>query len=183
MYYFLYFSISELRCGFGNRDRNLLTWIQAFNYILHPYYNPYPLDNNIALIHLLSVPLSPTTAIPLALPGTIQVGGTEGTIFGFGFTTNEGFFATILQQASKTIETDAACLVTFPHLSDGLLARNFCAIGAGVAGNVPSMCAGDHGGPFVVDGVLVIFFKNICLKKWRLMFIIKYFSRLESAHS
>lgn len=155
---FLYFSLTELRCGFGNRDRNLLTWIVANNFITHPGYNANTLDNNIALISITSVPLAPTVAIPLALPATIQAGGTAGTIYGFGFTTNEGAFATILQQAAKTIEADAACLATFPHLADGLLLRNFCAIGAGVAGSAPSMCAGDQGGPFVVTNVLVIFF-------------------------
>lgn len=158
----LYFSLTELRCGFGNRDRNLLTWISAASFIPHPGYNAATLDNNLALIMLQTAPVAPTTPIPLALPATVQAAGTVGTIFGFGFTTNTGDFATILQQAPKTIETDAACLATFPHLADGVLVRHFCALGAGVAGAAPSMCAGDQGGPFVVNNVLVIFFKIFC---------------------
>lgn len=150
-----YFSLTELRCGFGNRDRNLLTWVNAINFVRNPGYNPLTLDNNIGLINLASNPTGLGIApIPMAVAATVQIAGTPGIIYGFGFTTNAGAFATILQQAAKTIETDAACLATFPHLT-GLLGGNFCAIGTGVVGSVPSMCAGDQGGPFVANNVLV----------------------------
>lgn len=153
-----------LRCGFGNRDRNQLTWVDGISYVPHPDYNSTNLDNNIAVIQLASNPSTLLTivAIPLAVDGINQAAGVIGTIFGFGFTAN-GNFAQILQQAQKTIQTDAACLTTYPHLT-GRLNTNFCALSA-AALNTPSMCGGDQGGPFVVNNVLVIFliiffFKN-----------------------
>lgn len=152
--------LTALRCGFGNRDRNLLTWVNGINYVPHPQFNQSNLDNNIGIIQLASNPtlIPAINAIPMALPTTLQGPGVVGTIFGFGFTTNGGNFATILQQAAKTIQTDVACLATYPHLT-GRLETNFCALSTAV--NTPSMCGGDQGGPFVVNHFLV----RICLFK------------------
>lgn len=105
-------------------------------------------------------------AIQMAVPATVQTAGTLGIIYGFGFTANGGNFATILQQAQKTIQADAACLATYPHLV-GRFDTNFCALGAAGV-NTPSMCGGDQGGPFVVNNVLVnlLFLKNFLVNKY-----------------
>lgn len=149
--------LTEIRCGFGNRDRNQLTWVTANNFISHPLYNATNLDNNIGLVALSTNPtLLPTIfAIPLSVPLTPQEAGIVGIIYGFGFTANGGNFAQILQQGLKVIQTDAECLTTYPHLV-GRLDTNFCARSA-AGDNAPSMCGGDQGGPFVVNNVVVIF--------------------------
>lgn len=132
-----------------------MTWLNAVNFFSHAQYNAVNLDNNIGLIQL---PVNPTLlpsiiAIALSIPATPQGAGVVGIIYGFGFTANGGNFAQILQQAPKTIQTDAECLITYPHLA-GRLDTNFCALSA-AALNTPSMCGGDQGGPFVVNNVLV----------------------------
>lgn len=142
-----------IRCGFGSIDRNQLVWVQGINYVRHLNYVPATLANNIGLIQLANNPTSTqVNPIPMAIPETQQGADSQGLLFGFGFTTNEGTFATILQQAAKTITTDAICVATFAHLNNRL-ATDFCAVGAGV--NVPSACHGDQGGPFSIGGILV----------------------------
>lgn len=151
--------LTEIRCGFFHRDINQLTWFSASHFISHPMYNPSNLDNNIALLHVAANPtqLPSFNAIPLATPLVPNQGpGLVGTIYGFGFTANGGNFAQILQRAEKTIQSDAECLATYPHLV-GRLDTNFCALSA-LTVNAPNMCGGDQGGPFVANGHLVIIF-------------------------
>lgn len=149
------FSVNGIRCGFGNRDRFQLTWVNAVNFVVHPDYNPADLDNNIALIQLASNPTnSPSILpIPMAIPSTGQSAGYTGTIFGFGLNAAVQF-PQILQQAYITITSDAECLQTFTHLN-GRLDRTFCGVSE-ISPNTPNMCGGDQGGPFSQGGVLVI---------------------------
>lgn len=147
-------NLDLIRCGFGNVDREQLTWVQGLTYLRHPQYEPMTLANNIGVILLASNPTSVlTTPIPMATPQTQQGAGVVGLQFGFGFTTNEGAFALHLQQATKVIQTDALCVNTYPHLTNRV-ATEFCALGQ-AALNTPSACRGDQGGPFSVNEVLV----------------------------
>lgn len=84
---------------------------------------------------------------------TPQDAGTIGLLFGFGFTTNQGNFALHLQQATKTIQTNAVCTATYPHLTNRL-DTEFCALGLAVIGT-PSACSGDQGGPFSINNILI----------------------------
>lgn len=141
---FYSFRIISLRCGFGHRDRRQLTWVEAENYVVHPNYNRTTLLNNIAIIKLVSKPLS-VVIQPLFIANSTTDGtGTTGNVFGFGHTNNDGDFATYLKKTSLTIQSDEDCLLTYPHLVGRELSE-FCglsSIGSGI-------CAGDVGGAFV----------------------------------
>lgn len=147
-------TVSNIRCGFGNRDRFLLTWVNAVNYMRHPEYNATNLDNNIGLIALASNPTNSPNILPISMATatTGQSAGYTGTIFGFGLNTN-GQFTQILQQAFITITSDAECIQTYPHLT-GRLDRNFCGVSE-IVPNTPNICGGDQGGSFTQGSILV----------------------------
>lgn len=89
----------------------------------------------------------------MAVTQTPQGEGLVGLLFGFGHTTNLGNFALNLQQASKTIQSNAVCTATYPHLTNRI-DTEFCAVGLAGLGT-PSACSGDQGGPFVINNLLV----------------------------
>lgn len=142
--------ITVLRCGFGNNDINQLIWIDAINYVVHPDYNATILDHNIAVIQLASNPTDINIKpIPMADSETPQLSGVVGTVFGFGATSNDGSLPTILQHASKTMQGVAVCLDAYPFMH-GRFLNSFCAVNiVSEFEEIPNICAGDMGGPFV----------------------------------
>lgn len=159
------YRITDLKCGFGNRNVNLLTWVEAVNYIVHQDYNATNLDHNIAIIQLGSDPTDINIKpIPMADSETPQLWGVVGTVFGFGFTSNDGNLPTILQQAAMTMQGVAVCVDAYPLIMTGRFLNSFCAVNVvSDEEEIPNICVGDIGGPFVstpgwVETLVCIFF-------------------------
>lgn len=136
----------------GHRERASLTAFNGVQFTPHPQFAPNTLVNNIGIIQLAAVPPAAGGAIaPITLPLAGDIGmppaNQQVTITGFGFTNSAGtVVANILQRATKTVLTDAACQQAFPHLATHL-ASNFCAIDLV---NQANICGGDEGGAVVL---------------------------------
>lgn len=152
--------METVRCGFANRDRNLLGWIQTEASFIHPNYNSTTFNHNIAVLRLQANSLLNSNfvfPITMADNSIIQSDGTSGLIYGFGYTTNDGDFATILQQGFKFIQPESICISqqNFPHLA-GQFNNTFCARAGGNQGiQANNICNGDQGGAFIANGFLV----------------------------
>lgn len=127
--------MDTVRCGFANRDRNLLIWIPTVASFIHPNYNVTNFNHNIAVLRLQANSLLSSNFIfPISMADNkiIQSEFTQGLIYGFGFTTNNGDFATTLQQGFQLIQQEWSCISQqhFPHLA-ARFNNSFCARAVG----------------------------------------------------
>ncbi|XP_072219522.1 vitamin K-dependent protein C [Leuresthes tenuis] len=141
----------KVRLGDYERLRNegtevTLTVAKA---IEHPNYNSRTVDNDIALLRLLTpAPLS-NYIIPICLPGremaerVLHVNGTTTVVSGWG-RDDSGKYSSALNVIKVPLVSHSICThQMFPHsLSDNVLC-------AGILGQSTDACEGDSGGPMV----------------------------------
>lgn len=157
---YFFSSMETVRCGFANINRELLFWIPTVASFIHPNYDTDIFNHNIAVLRLQENAILETNfVIPIAMADNtiIQSEGTSGLIYGFGYTSNDGDFATILQQGFKFIQPESICASqeNFPNLARQFN-NTFCAMGVASQDIYKhNICNGDQGGAFVANGFLV----------------------------
>jgi trypsin len=126
--------------------------INVSQIFVHPNYDDFTLDNDIALLRLSNRSNKQSITLPPQNDESRLVSGTEMTIMGWGVinnTTQE--YADILQKANVTTISNTLC--NSADFYDGEITNNmFCAASPG-----RDACVGDSGGPIVFkDGNTLI---------------------------
>ncbi|MGK0184886.1 MAG: secreted trypsin-like serine protease [Verrucomicrobiales bacterium] len=140
---------SEVDVLVGTRDlRSGGTRIAVDRIIMHPDYNDFSLDSDIALLHLAEPVPASVPLMRLIENGALAVPGTVGTVLGWGLTSN-GVDAvgspTLLVTTVPIISNGVA---NRPDIHDGALTENMLSAGQVLGGR--DSCQGDSGGPLVI---------------------------------
>ena len=95
-------------------------------------------------------------SIPMAQPADTDDyrAGTQAEVYGWGDTTGDGDYATVLHAAPVTMFADSVCEQAYPGGSAGTYLASSMAC-AGAQGGGRDACQGDSGGPLVVAGRVV----------------------------
>lgn len=114
---------------------------------VHPGYDPHTSDNDLAILQLDRA--LPETPVQIAQTSqtALWAPGTAATITGWGDTTGNRDFSTVLREAEVPVLADPAC--TAAYGSEFFAGHMLCA-GLVDLGGVDT-CQGDSGGPIVVD--------------------------------
>jgi secreted trypsin-like serine protease len=124
--------------------------------IPHPNYNPYSLDNDVALLKLSSPATLNTRVetVPLLVSPTQDAQAAPGTaawVTGWGTTAFGGSTSNVLLEVSVPIVTNQTCSQAYWGITDNMIC-------AGYEEGGKDACQGDSGGPLVVpngDGWLL----------------------------
>lgn len=115
----------------------------------HPEYTGFTQGEDVAVLTLSA----PAPQSPLRMVGAAETGpyrqGTPGRVFGWGRTSESGPLSHVLRSVEVPVIANADCAGAYSAFD---AAAMFCA-GAPEGGQ--DACAGDSGGPFVVNGRLV----------------------------
>lgn len=142
----------EVVVGIHDLKRDAATRIGVEKIILHPDYDDYSLENDIALMQL-SKHLT-TAIIPLASSSTV-IEGKTGVALGWGYTSYYGNMSEILLQASLAIVSNKTCNEAFNAYNnwyyDNPVTEDMVCAGDPLGKR--DSCTGDSGGPLIVlDG-------------------------------
>lgn len=131
--------------GFGSNHFSLLSWIRTDRAIPHPNFNLDSRENDIALLVVPEPFIWSEHVGPAILPPTTQqlpLVNEQGTILGFGWSSDEAVQSNQLRAGFVRVLPDEQCLdiiaVSFPN--------HFCAFDSIVPANI---CQGDVGGGFL----------------------------------
>ncbi|CAH1274514.1 F2 [Branchiostoma lanceolatum] len=119
--------------------------------IVHPYFNGYTYDSDIALLKLSGPEVTFTEYIlPICLPDVLDArrllrSGQIGTVTGWGATEEGGSPSTTLMKVSLPVVSLGRCRHAHPQYADGMSKNMFC---AGRISGGRDACRGDSGGPF-----------------------------------
>ena len=121
--------------------------IEASAIVVHPFYDDYSLENDVALIRLAS----PTSVEPVRLPadGSLEVAGMAVTVLGWGDTLSTPQWPRGLREVTLPLVADADCLAAYAGFDyPGYVLPSALMLCAGdlERGGVDS-CSGDSGGP------------------------------------
>lgn len=133
--------------GTNELSTRRLNGIQAKRYILHPSWDTYTNDNDVALIELQKpISLSAGRAEAISLPAARPENGDIAVISGWGNTSNTGVvWTTLLKRASVEIYSDEYCGGVYDPYSSDLMV---CATGPSFTTDT---CQGDSGGPLAIN--------------------------------
>ena len=151
-------SLGSLRVIAGDhrrlREENIEQIVGLSDIIIHPDYNPFTAENDIALLELATpLILSPalrTSTIALFTPADSAAGldapGTPATITGWGATFEGGGAASVIKIATVPLISDAEARAAYgdDDVADSML-------GAGLPEGGVDSCQGDSGGPLVLQ--------------------------------
>lgn len=132
---------SDLRTDAGNATTVADTW-------RHPEYRDVQRGDDIAVLTLRDPLPQPTLDLVEPADGASYEPGTRGTVYGWGRTSESGPSSPALRSAEVPVESDAECQQTYSGYDRTAM---FC---AGVPQGGVDSCAGDSGGPYVVNGRL-----------------------------
>ncbi|MDB4326923.1 trypsin-like serine protease [bacterium] len=138
--------------------------IDIANIYIHPLYDDEGLDNDIAIIELVSAPLNAPAAVQIAsatLTEQYAVENSLATVAGWGgrqgYTPGEGptsNFPDILHKVDLQLSSNAQCRDVFAE-TFGVLAENTGVTDAMICASVTEggkgSCQGDSGGPLVIN--------------------------------
>ncbi len=115
----------------------------------HPDYGGFTQGEDVAVL-TLARPL-PQETLPLVEPGATAPyrAGTPGRVYGWGRTSESGPPSPVLRTVGVPVVANPDCASAYPRFDGNAM---FC---AGVPEGGKDACAGDSGGPFVVNGRLV----------------------------
>jgi trypsin len=121
--------------------------------VIHPDYDPYDIDNDIALWQLSS-PITSLQVVPMDAAAKYDGEGNMATTVGWGATRESGSGSNVLLEVDVPIMSNTRCSGDYPGM---ITAAMVC---AGYAQGGKDACQGDSGGPLFVrneqnDPVLV----------------------------
>jgi trypsin len=122
----------------------------AAQLILHPQYDPYLIDFDVAVGRLSFQFVYETGVQPIGLPTTAPADNALAVVSGWGTTTPGGSLPNQLQAVEVYITPRAQCDAAYAQYG-GITDNMIC---AAVPGGGKDACQGDSGGPLVVDGKL-----------------------------
>jgi secreted trypsin-like serine protease len=138
---------SALRGEGGQEVRITSTWIS-------PDYDPRTNANDLAVLTLATA-LPQTSVIRAARPGDeAEAPGTEADVYGWGDTTGNGTYASVLRSARVEVLPDTSCKRAYPGFF-GAAYRADTMLCAGDPRGGKDACQGDSGGPLVAGGRLI----------------------------
>lgn len=120
--------------------------------LVHPQYNPYTLDGDLALLRLqtpatLNDRVAPIRLLQSPADDALAAPGALATVTGWGAIEEDGPISPILQKVSAPVVSNQTCNAA---LGGGVTANMLC---AGYAEGGKDSCQGDSGGPLIVpDG-------------------------------
>jgi len=151
-------TISQIRVRMGEWDFSSTTEPnehlerKAVKKVVHPKYNFFTYENDLALVKADKRVTFADNIIPICLPGNDDLLiGEYGTVAGWGRLSEGGVLPSILQHVSVPIVSNEKCKNMF--LSAGrheVIPDIFMC--AGYEGGHRDSCQGDSGGPLVVRG-------------------------------
>ncbi len=118
--------------------------VQADSIIIHPDFDFYTLDNDIALIRLASPVNIAPALIPSAGDSALISSGRMHTIMGWGSTESDWYSDTLLEADVPIVATN---ICNGPSSYDEEITQNM--ICAGFMSGGTDACSGDSGGPLV----------------------------------
>ena len=114
--------------------------------IVHPDWNPFTSDNDIALLRLSSTSSQEALSVVTLGDEPLVAPGVTATVTGWGALSEGGFGSDQLQQVEVDIVSNE--VANAPEAYDGQVTENM--IAAGFAEGGKDSCQGDSGGPLVV---------------------------------
>ncbi|AXG80685.1 S1 family serine peptidase [Streptomyces paludis] len=134
--------------GSGGRE------VAVRSVFVDPAYEPGRGGPDLAVLTLAG-PLPETYAIQPAEPGDPAAApGTAAAVYGWGDTSGDGDYATVLRSASVTVLPDANCERAYPGgVGDRYESATMLCAGDTAGGH--DACQGDSGGPLVAQGRLI----------------------------
>jgi secreted trypsin-like serine protease len=117
---------------------------------VNPDFDASTNAGDIAVI-TLAQELPADSAIAMAEPGDTAsyAAGTRAQVYGWGDTTGNGDYTSVLRTATVSLISDTACERAYPGSTDGTYVRASM-VCAGAKGGGKDACQGDSGGPLVV---------------------------------
>lgn len=121
--------------------------------LVHPQYNPYTQDSDLALLRLqtpaaLNERVAPIRLLQSPADDALAAPGAPATVTGWGAIEEDGPISPILQKVSAPVVSNQTCNAA---LGGGVTANMLC---AGYAEGGKDSCQGDSGGPLIVpDGL------------------------------
>ncbi|MCS6828448.1 MAG: trypsin-like serine protease [Caldilinea sp.] len=121
--------------------------------LVHPQYNPYSLDNDLALLRLqtpatMNDRVGVIRLLQSPADDALVASGVLATVTGWGAIAEDGPISPILQKVSVPVVSNHTCNAA---LGGGITDNMLC---AGYAAGGKDACQGDSGGPLIVpDGV------------------------------
>lgn len=121
---------------------------------VNPRYDSVTNAGDLAVLTLKGT-LPEKDALPMAKSGDeADTPGTDADVYGWGDTTGQGDYATVLHTARVQLFEDKVCERAYPGSADGTY-RADSMVCAGERGGGGDACQGDSGGPLVAKGRLV----------------------------
>jgi secreted trypsin-like serine protease len=137
-------TLGETHRGKLEGTEQILTVAEVF---VHPQYNAWSNDNDIALLRLVTPALlnAAVAFVPLLTNAeeTLVAEGQSATVTGWGTTTEGGNSSTTLMEVSLPVVSNDECNRSYGIITDNMLC-------AGLAEGGVDSCQGDSGGPLVV---------------------------------
>lgn len=115
----------------------------------HPEYRGFTEGADVAVLTLRAPVRQPTLSMVAPTDTAPYRPGTRGRVLGWGRTSESGPSSPVLREVEVPVNADADCTSAYPRFDPREM---FC---AGAPDGGRDACAGDSGGPFVVDGRLV----------------------------
>ena len=128
-----------------NKDEESRQLIDVSQVIIHPQYDSYMIDSDIALLKLAEPATLNDRVQTIGLLQSQAVAGTLSTIIGWGTTSEMGNPSNVLREVSVPIVSQAMCTRVY---GDEVTENMIC---AGLAKGGKDSCYGDSGGPLVVS--------------------------------
>lgn len=134
----------------GSTSLSSATSISVSSIIVHPSYNAYTNENDIALLKLSSAASSSLT--PLALPTSDVMAdaaapGDLATVSGWGTTSEGGYTTSQLREVNVPVVSNSTCNA-YNSYNGSIVSSMLC---AGYSAGGKDSCQGDSGGPLAVS--------------------------------
>ena len=127
------------------QSSNIGESIRVEEITIHPSYNTFTLDSDLAILKLATRSNAPTIEVATSADAELFAPGTNATVIGWGRLTAGGTSPDRLQEVTVPIVSNA--VANAPGSYDGAVTHNMLA--AGRTGR--DSCQGDSGGPLLVD--------------------------------
>jgi trypsin len=136
------------------QPRNPQEMFQAINITIHPNFDADTFRNDFMLIQLNGT--TNTNPVRMNNNSLVPFDGMELTVLGWGTTNNSNpmnlIFPSILQMGSINYITNDQCMSTSLHDTSPYDGEIFPEMMCGTSANGVDACAGDSGGPLIVEG-------------------------------